>query len=111
MRRAAKQWPTSSPDESQKPGASRAVLAIEPLTSFRCPGGAAARSAYVDSKYEPLIRPATCSRSKQICGDGHPCITRHGSHAGRVRQRVLYATWYDGERAAYAGLRLPWCAA
>ena len=28
MRRAAKEWPTSSPDESQKPGASRAVLAF-----------------------------------------------------------------------------------
>jgi hypothetical protein len=26
MRRAAKQWPTSSPDESQKLGTSRAVL-------------------------------------------------------------------------------------
>jgi hypothetical protein len=161
MRRAAKEWPTSSPDESQKLGTSRAVLASEPLTWFRCPGGAAVllpvqadaagdrrparrlrnstascccqHNAYQraqiswttssaseprqparptpNSKYEPLIGPATCSRSKQISGDDHPCITRYGSLVGRVWQRVLYATWCDGERAANAGLRLPCSAA
>jgi hypothetical protein len=42
-----------------------------------------------NSKYEPLIRPATCSRSKQICGDDHPCITRYGVFLGRPAASCL----------------------
>jgi hypothetical protein len=57
MWRPAKEWSTSSPDQPQKFGTSRAVLPVEPLTRFRRPrpGDAAAGDGAV--RAEPGVTP------------------------------------------------------
>jgi hypothetical protein len=87
MWRAAKEWPTSSPDGSQKFGTSRPVPPVEPLTWFRRPGaspvisGTAGTNAWYTfavtvawnwAAGNSAIDPAHCTASSTSTSQGDP---------------------------------------